>query len=261
MSTTGAAFSLQAHCHRSCRLQQFRRLLHQGATGLLIGPEGIVTSGSTGLPFLTRRPGVLPRLEESGQGLRRSPAVDGRPKRLDHPVVADLDLSYEVMELALDAGLRLALFTAAPAAVPRRLSNLLANWWQGPSMRYTLDRSSAAPSDRCSCSVRCLRSRSQTSSSDATRPNDLAKMPRRRLAIPRSRGTSETPSSSWVSLARCSMDCAWRDCLSSARAAKRRQSSGGGGGTLNHTFRFSSVQTCASWAARLKPYRRSGARQ
>jgi hypothetical protein len=37
-------------------------------------------------------------------------------KRLHHPVVGDLELSYEVMELAADTGLRLAIFTAEPGS-------------------------------------------------------------------------------------------------------------------------------------------------
>ena len=42
-------------------------------------------------------------------------------KRLHHPVVGDLELSYEVTELAADAGLRMAIFTAEPrAARPAR---------------------------------------------------------------------------------------------------------------------------------------------
>ena len=53
-------------------------------------------------------------------------------KRLHHPVVGDLDLSYEVMELAADAGLRLAIFTAEPGSRSEEALNLLASWAATP---------------------------------------------------------------------------------------------------------------------------------
>ncbi len=49
-------------------------------------------------------------------------------KRLHHPVVGALALSYEVMELAADAGLRLAVFTAEPGSRSEEAPNLLASW-------------------------------------------------------------------------------------------------------------------------------------
>jgi transcriptional regulator with XRE-family HTH domain len=53
-------------------------------------------------------------------------------KRLHHPVVGDLELSYEVMELAADAGLRLAIFTAEPGSRSDEALNLLASWAATP---------------------------------------------------------------------------------------------------------------------------------
>jgi transcriptional regulator with XRE-family HTH domain len=53
-------------------------------------------------------------------------------KRLHHPVVGDLDLSYEVMELAADSGLRLAIFTAEPGSRSEEALNLLASWAATP---------------------------------------------------------------------------------------------------------------------------------
>ncbi len=41
-------------------------------------------------------------------------------KRLHHPVVGDLELNYEVMELSADTGLRLAIFTAEPGSRSKR---------------------------------------------------------------------------------------------------------------------------------------------
>jgi transcriptional regulator with XRE-family HTH domain len=53
-------------------------------------------------------------------------------KRLHHPVVGDLEVSYEVMELAADAGLRLAIFTAEPGSRSEEALNLLASWAATP---------------------------------------------------------------------------------------------------------------------------------
>jgi hypothetical protein len=49
-------------------------------------------------------------------------------KRLRHAVVGDLELGYEVMELAADAGLRLAVFTAESGSRSEEALNLLASW-------------------------------------------------------------------------------------------------------------------------------------
>jgi transcriptional regulator with XRE-family HTH domain len=53
-------------------------------------------------------------------------------KRLHHPIVGELELSYEVMELAADAGLRLAIFTAEPGSRSEEALNLLASWAATP---------------------------------------------------------------------------------------------------------------------------------
>jgi MmyB-like transcription regulator ligand binding domain len=53
-------------------------------------------------------------------------------KRLHHPIVGDLELSYEVMELPADTGLRLAIFTAEPGSRSEDALNLLASWTAGP---------------------------------------------------------------------------------------------------------------------------------
>lgn len=49
-------------------------------------------------------------------------------KRLHHPVVGDLELDYEVMEIAADSGLRLAVFSAEPGSRSAEALNLLASW-------------------------------------------------------------------------------------------------------------------------------------
>jgi transcriptional regulator with XRE-family HTH domain len=54
-------------------------------------------------------------------------------KRLHHPVVGDLELSYEVMELSADTGLRLAVFTAEPGSRSAYTLDLLASWAATPA--------------------------------------------------------------------------------------------------------------------------------
>jgi transcriptional regulator with XRE-family HTH domain len=49
-------------------------------------------------------------------------------KRLRHPVVGDLDLTYEVMELSADAGLTMAVYSAEPGSRSEEGLNLLATW-------------------------------------------------------------------------------------------------------------------------------------
>jgi transcriptional regulator with XRE-family HTH domain len=53
-------------------------------------------------------------------------------KRLRHPVVGELDLTYEVMELAADSGLRLAVFQAEPGSPSQQALDLLASWAATP---------------------------------------------------------------------------------------------------------------------------------
>ena len=48
-------------------------------------------------------------------------------KRLRHPVVGELELSYEVMELAADSCLRLAVFQAEPGSPSQQALDLLAS--------------------------------------------------------------------------------------------------------------------------------------
>jgi transcriptional regulator with XRE-family HTH domain len=49
-------------------------------------------------------------------------------KRLHHPVVGDLDLSYEGFELASDPGLGLVIYTAEPGSTSEEALSLLASW-------------------------------------------------------------------------------------------------------------------------------------
>jgi transcriptional regulator with XRE-family HTH domain len=54
-------------------------------------------------------------------------------KRLQHPTVGDLELEYEVMMLAADSGLRLAVFSAEPSSRSAEALALLASWVATPA--------------------------------------------------------------------------------------------------------------------------------
>lgn len=56
-------------------------------------------------------------------------------KRLHHPVVGDLTLTYESMELTADAGLRLNAYSAEPGTASQDALNLLASWAATPRQR------------------------------------------------------------------------------------------------------------------------------
>ncbi len=56
-------------------------------------------------------------------------------KHLHHPVVGDLTLAYESMELTADAGLRLNAYTAEPGSPSQDTLNLLASWAATPHER------------------------------------------------------------------------------------------------------------------------------
>ena len=60
-------------------------------------------------------------------------------KRLRHPVVGELDLSFEVMEMAADSGLRLAVFHAEPGSPSQQALDLLASWAATPQPDSTAD--------------------------------------------------------------------------------------------------------------------------
>jgi hypothetical protein len=49
-------------------------------------------------------------------------------KRLHHPVVGDLTLSYETMDLSADAGLNLTVYTAEAGSASQQALDLLASW-------------------------------------------------------------------------------------------------------------------------------------
>jgi transcriptional regulator with XRE-family HTH domain len=49
-------------------------------------------------------------------------------KRLYHPVVGELSLTFEALDLAADAGLRISAYTAEPGSASEDALNLLASW-------------------------------------------------------------------------------------------------------------------------------------
>lgn len=53
---------------------------------------------------------------------------DKGSKRLHHPVVGDLTLSYETMQLTADSELTIAAYTAEPGSSSEEALNLLASW-------------------------------------------------------------------------------------------------------------------------------------
>lgn len=56
-------------------------------------------------------------------------------KHLHHPVVGELTLAYESMELTADPGLRLNAYTAEPGTPAQEALNLLASWTAAPQER------------------------------------------------------------------------------------------------------------------------------
>jgi hypothetical protein len=53
-------------------------------------------------------------------------------KRIHHPIVGELELTYETMELSADAGIVIAVFDAEPASRSKEALNLLASWTATP---------------------------------------------------------------------------------------------------------------------------------
>jgi hypothetical protein len=49
-------------------------------------------------------------------------------KRLHHPIVGDLDLSFEALELPADPGLRINVYTAEPGTPSEDALKVLASW-------------------------------------------------------------------------------------------------------------------------------------
>jgi len=57
-------------------------------------------------------------------------------KRLHHPVVGDLELSYEALELPGDSGQRILAYTAEPGSPSQNALDLLASWTATPTQAH-----------------------------------------------------------------------------------------------------------------------------
>jgi hypothetical protein len=68
-------------------------------------------------------------------------------KRLHHPLVGDLELTYEAMELAADGGLTIFAYTAEPGSRSQEGLNLLASWNATPEERRRLSQAESLLSD------------------------------------------------------------------------------------------------------------------
>ena len=55
-------------------------------------------------------------------------------KRLHHPLVGEIQLSYETLTLDADDGLRMALYTAEPGSASQQALDLLASWTATPDL-------------------------------------------------------------------------------------------------------------------------------
>jgi transcriptional regulator with XRE-family HTH domain len=64
-------------------------------------------------------------------------------KRLHHPVVGDLELSYEVMELSADTGLTVSIYSAEPGSRSQQALDLLASWTAAPAEQPAPETDSA----------------------------------------------------------------------------------------------------------------------
>ena len=60
---------------------------------------------------------------------------DTGTKRLHHPIVGDLELTYEAMELSADTGLVMFAYTAEPGTKSEQALQLLGSWAATPVER------------------------------------------------------------------------------------------------------------------------------
>jgi hypothetical protein len=69
---------------------------------------------------------------------------DSGVKRIHHPLVDELTLTYEAMELTASPGLSIAVYTAEPGSTSEQALDLLASWTATPGQ----PRPAAAPDRR-----------------------------------------------------------------------------------------------------------------
>jgi transcriptional regulator with XRE-family HTH domain len=68
-------------------------------------------------------------------------------KRLNHPLVGDIELDYEAFELAADPGQRINVYTAPPDSAADQALHLLASWTLQQAARATPTTADEAPSN------------------------------------------------------------------------------------------------------------------
>ena len=68
-------------------------------------------------------------------------------KRLHHPIVGDLALTYEALELPGDTGQRVNVYTSEPGTPSADALNLLASWATAPADRHRGPREHGAVMD------------------------------------------------------------------------------------------------------------------
>jgi hypothetical protein len=68
-------------------------------------------------------------------------------KRLRHPVVGELELDYEVMDISADDGLTLSIYSAEPGSRSQEALDLLASWAATPRTDSMPAETFAAPVD------------------------------------------------------------------------------------------------------------------
>lgn len=64
-------------------------------------------------------------------------------KNFHHPIVGDLDLTYDAMELPADPGLLLIAYSAEPGSASHDALNLLASWAAAPPENFNVQRPAA----------------------------------------------------------------------------------------------------------------------
>jgi hypothetical protein len=68
-------------------------------------------------------------------------------KRIHHPVVGTLELSYETLELAADTGLVINVYTAEPGSETEQALNLLGTWAATLAEEHATVSAAPAPGD------------------------------------------------------------------------------------------------------------------
>ena len=65
---------------------------------------------------------------------------DKGTKRLHHPIVGELTLTFETMQVTADAGLTMSAYTADPGSKSEEALNLLGSWTATPEPRLPDER-------------------------------------------------------------------------------------------------------------------------